>query len=545
LRQRFHAGLNEDMFRSLLWWALALLGQFASLQLIDAGPTLHYQHYKPPSRIIADKDAFFLAFIGVQAVIVVLALARRRGAIWAWLRRAFHPWQLVAIGLVFYLPVAAVSERVSFYAGEFLFAAFLQTLNLATVILAAWSLPASAVAAVGERAERIVGPTDLAPARIDRFAFLAAAWVTLLAGALSFFVYQRHPHITDEVAYLLQARFLASGHLTMPAPPVPEAFDFYLMEFDGARWFPATPPGWPALLAAGVRLGIPWLVNPLLGGLNVLLAYLLLQGLYDRRSARIGVLLLCASPWFIFMAMNFMTHTFTLTCALGAALAVARARATGRVAWGLAAGILIGIGSIIRPLDGLIVGLLLGLWALGLGGQRLRVAAIAALVAGTVLTGALVLPYNRALSGSATTFPLNAYIDEHFGPGRNDYGFGPNRGFGWPLDPNPGHSPVDALINANLNSSSLNAELFGWSTGFLLILFPRRPGIRAALLVPDDHPVRGVDRRGNGGAGDADRRCYRQRTSDGGDWRAMPDGVGQLHPMARRRQVHPLLGDAP
>jgi 4-amino-4-deoxy-L-arabinose transferase-like glycosyltransferase len=241
------------------------------------------------------------------------------------------------------------------------------------------------------------------------------------------------------------------------------------MEIDGTRWFPATPPGWPSLLAVGTQLGVPWLVNPIRGGLNVLLAYLLLQGLYDRRVARIAVLLLCASPWFIFMAMNFMTHTSILTCALGAALAVARARATGKTAWGLAAGALVGIGSIIRPLDGLIVGLLVGLWALGLGGKRLRVTAIAALAAGTILTGALVLPYNRVLTGSATTFPLNAYVDGHFGPGRNDYGFGSNRGFGWPLDPNPGHDLVDALINANLNSFSLNTELFGWSTGSLLL----------------------------------------------------------------------------
>ena len=169
------------------------------------------------------------------------------------------------------------------------------------------------------------------------------------------------------------------------------------------------------------------------------------------------------------MAMNFMTHTLSLTCALAAAVLVLQARRTGAARWAALAGVMLGLGSLIRPLDGLIIAALVGLWALGLGGKRLTLPAIAALGVGTLLTGALVLPYNRALTGDALSFPLNAYVDTHFGMGRNGFGFGPEKGFGWALDPNPGHSPVDALINANLNGHSLNTELFGWSTGSLLL----------------------------------------------------------------------------
>jgi hypothetical protein len=39
---------------------------------------------------------------------------------------------------------------------------------------------------------------------------------------------------------------------------------------------------------------------------------------------------------------------------------------------------------------------------------------------------------------------------------------------GWALDPFPGHSPRDALINASLNTFSINIELFGWSIGSLI-----------------------------------------------------------------------------
>jgi hypothetical protein len=39
---------------------------------------------------------------------------------------------------------------------------------------------------------------------------------------------------------------------------------------------------------------------------------------------------------------------------------------------------------------------------------------------------------------------------------------------GWPIDPNMGHSPLDGLINTNLNAFALNTDLFGWSTGSLI-----------------------------------------------------------------------------
>jgi hypothetical protein len=98
-------------------------------------------------------------------------------------------------------------------------------------------------------------------------------------------------------------------------------------------------------------------------------------------------------------------------------------------------------------------------------------------VFGAVLTGAVVLPYNAMLTGHPTVFPINAYIDKYYGPNRNALGFGPERGLGWAIDAYPGHSPAEAVINANLNITSVNAELFGWSTGSLLfvalILFSR------------------------------------------------------------------------
>jgi hypothetical protein len=465
-------GVDTAALRFWLSCLLALAGELAVLLMIDAGPLLHYQHYRLPGRLAAEGHAWLLLVPAVQLIVVGLALRGRTSAVVSWLRHSFRPWQLVILALVFCAPAAAVSASPSFYAGELVFAALLQLLNLATLALAIVYLPAGLLARLQAGFARLLGGDgEHAVPSLDRFALIVAAWVTVVAAILSILSYQRHPHVTDEVAYLMHARFLANGTITLPAPPVPEAFGFYLMEVKEGQWYAVTPPGWPAALAVGVKLGAPWLINPLLNGINLLLAYLFIWDLAGRRKARFAALLLAASPWFIFMGMNFMTHTLTLFCFLAACVCVGLARRSVRtgvsLVWAAAAGVMIGAGTIVRPLDGVLAGLFVGLWAIGVGGKRLHLASIGVLAVAALLTGALVLPYNAALTGSPLTFPLNAYLDAHYGVGSNDFGFGPNRGFGWPLDPNPGHSPIDGLINANLNTFSLNTELLGWAAGSL------------------------------------------------------------------------------
>ncbi|MBK9314438.1 MAG: hypothetical protein IPM55_09380 [Acidobacteria bacterium] len=469
--------LSSAFFRewrqSGAWLALAIVGQGAALQMIDAGRMIGYQHLRPFSSLF-NSSPVIMAIFALQSILVIGGVLKWRRQILQSLLTLFKPWQLAVIGLAFVLTSATVSRVVSDYLIELPSAALVQSINLFNILLAIRTLPESSLAILKIKIDKLFGaPGEEGPAatlRIDRFALIAAIWVTALAGLLSYFSYERHPHIADEVVYLLHARYFAAGMLTMPAPPVQEAFHIDLMNYEPSRWFSPVPPGWPAMLAAGVLLGIPWLINPLLGGLHVLLAYLLIGELYDRRTARIVVFLLCLSPWHVFMAMNFMTHTFAGVCTLGAAVAIVAARRSGRAVWALPGGIAAAFVGAIRPLEGLIVAGLLGLWAIGIGGKRLKASSIAAFVLGGLLIAGLLLPYNKYLTGSTTKFPIMDYTDKYYGPNSNAMGFGADRGLGWALDPYPGHGPVDALINANLNIFSINIELLGWSAGSILLM---------------------------------------------------------------------------
>lgn len=449
-------------WRPLAWLGLALAGQAAALSLIDAGPRLHYQHY-PAIQALGGANPVALGVVALQTLAVASGLFAARRRLAAWLGGSVSALQLAAAGLMFVATSAAVSEAVTVYLGELVFASAVQTVNLGNALLLGLALPQGLLHRLVERAR--AGLADGG----RRLALGAALWVTVASALVSYAAYEKHPHITDEVAYHHHARFLADGRLSAPAPPVPEAFPLFMMQLDGERWYPVSSPGWPAVLALGFLAGLPWLVNPVLAGVNVVLAHRLLRELYDEKTAAWSALLLAASPWFVLMAINFMTHTATLTLALTAALAVGRVRHTGSIGWAALAGLLAAAVGLFRPLDALVVATLLGLWALGAGGRRLHLPGVAAMALGGAAAGAAVLGYNRLMTGDWLGFPVMRYLNERWGPNANRLGFGPDRGAQWPLDPFPGHAPLDAVVNASLNAFSINVELLGWAAGSLVL----------------------------------------------------------------------------
>jgi hypothetical protein len=352
------------------WFAAAIIGQATALQLIEAGTAIRYQHY-PPIDVMLRSHPWLLATIATQAGIVLIGLAAQVATVPLTPSRELVPGWAPPVG-----PVAVGVHRrdgftVDAVLTELLFAAGVKP-RIATVAMMVLSLPAAPAGSIGRALDRVLGDdsSEVAPSTIwrDPFPWIAALAATCVAAALSLFSYERHPHIPDEVAYLIHARYFAEGMLTMPIPPVAAAFDVGLFIYEPTRWFSSVPPGWPAVLAIGVLAGVPWLVNPVLTGLCVLLTHALFGHLYSRRTTRYATALLAASPWFLFLGMSLMTHILTLACVLVAAVGVVHARRTGRFAWGALAGM--GVGAItVRPLDGFVVGLLIAAWSFGLAAR--------------------------------------------------------------------------------------------------------------------------------------------------------------------------------
>jgi 4-amino-4-deoxy-L-arabinose transferase-like glycosyltransferase len=467
------ASLRGGWMRSALWLVLAIGARVASLSLYQAGPTVTYHHYRiegEPAKLIA-----ILCALALQALFVAWGLRGCWREIGAWLDRNLSEWKRLAIAGAMLVVSAKISQPADRSVGEFVLAITLELVSLANFVLVVRALPSGALARFDAWLDRVLGArakNEPEPGRFDRFALIVAVASLVLAAVLNVFVYERHPHVPDEVVYLLHARYLAAGHLSLPAPPVPAAFDIDLMMLENGRWYCPVPIGWPLALAVGAFFGVPWLVNPLLGGLTIVALYAFVRELASRRTARIVVVLLAASPWFVFLNMSFMTHSWTLLCAVVAALGVARSRRTGSIAWCVLGGAAIGMVALIRPLDGVVLALALGLWSIGLGGARLKIASIATLVISTAAVAAITLPYNAHLTGNPLLFPITHYVDVVYGPGKNDMGFGPEKGLNWGgLDPWPGHTPFQALVNSQFNGFAIDAELFGWSIGSLFLVW--------------------------------------------------------------------------
>jgi hypothetical protein len=367
------------------------------------------------------------------------------------------------------------------------------------------------------------------PARVLLPALTLVSFGLALHVALA--VLEGMPHVQDSVTYLFQAQTLARGALTAPAPPLagPDGSAHFAQEFllvrDG-RWFGKYPPGYPALLAVGVLVGAPWLVNPLLAAATIPLLYALTRTIYTKNTGRrvtgaLAALLLAASPFFLIMSGSLMSHAAELFWTLLFMVAWVRAtrRWAGRVSrpthpratwswatwsWSAAAGAALGLLFLTRQFTAATVGLVFGmgwiapeLWR-ALAGRRRPPASEDAgsevgagdadsvspplprspaplLFLAALLPFLLALPlYQAAVTGDARADPRLLYWPY------DRVGFGPAVGEPenvftltatdppaevWTMDPAQpprGHTPARGLYNLGRNLAALEDSLFGW-----------------------------------------------------------------------------------
>ncbi|MBI1737708.1 MAG: hypothetical protein HYR58_00485, partial [Acidobacteria bacterium] len=280
------------------WAALALAGQACSLQLIAAGENVRPQMFYGWSELLHSWRGVFLVALGVQAVLVAWGVWRYlRPAMAAALRALSFPVLLAVLAVMAYASATIAPEvaqtfvhggfmpRLAMHASKVALGMTMLLVGAANLALAAATLPAEAL----EQLEMRWRARNTA-----RLPWIVALWVVAVSSQLAWVVLERMPHVPDEATYIFQARYLAEGKLFLSAPPNPNAIGIPFMFADGAKWYSVFPAGWAALLAVGVKLGVPWLVNPLLGGLVILLAHALVRRLYDRDIADATALLLGA-----------------------------------------------------------------------------------------------------------------------------------------------------------------------------------------------------------------------------------------------------------
>lgn len=313
------------------------------------------------------------------------------------------------------------------------------------------------------------------PARVTLLlmtvAFGSAAW-----GSMA--IFDRLPHVEDEVAYLFQAKSIAEGTIIAPAPEHPEFFRIPFVIIQDGLWFGKYPLGYPAVLALGVLAGKAWIVNAIAAALCVGLVGLIGRRAYGGWTGALAGALLVTSPFFLLQSSSLMPHVTGLLwalLALGLFLLVRRDRSLFAAA-GL--GAVMGVLFISRPLTAVGIGLPLVLilgWDL-LKDRRWR-PVLGSAAAFLPFLGIYLL-YNHLTTGD----PLRSAYELWWPYDR--IGFGDDVG-------RTGHSPEEALRFARLNLNSLYGILFGWPGRWSIAPFALAAGLAAGEL------ARAVVRRKN------------------------------------------------
>jgi len=311
---------------------------------------------------------------------------------------------------------------------------------------------------------------------------LVALGVSLLfVSWIAYFQYHAEPHIYDASAYLFAAKMYAIGQLSVPLPPATDRFPGpFMVQFNG-HWFGQYAPGTSLTLVPGIWLGVPWLVEPILGTLALLGIGLVAARLYDRRVATLAVVLGTLSPFYSYLAASYLSHAvalFYLVWGLWALVRFAQREAN----WNLPlAAVFFGMAGLTRDLVALLFAAIALLGVLALSWRRLRkdwrrwgVSGAVSVAVALIFVG-ITLRFNASLTGSPWETPRQLFF------AGDHWGFGPGVGFYGQ------HTLAAGFVNLDELLTILAIDLFGWpfylTVAFLAIPFLTRRAVGADWLL--------------------------------------------------------------
>ncbi|MEX2465666.1 MAG: hypothetical protein WD995_02065 [Gemmatimonadota bacterium] len=294
----------------------------------------------------------------------------------------------------------------------------------------------------------------------------------------------------DEMASMIQARYMAQGLLAGPVPPLPEGWLIPNTLIVGEGWVSQYPPSHLAVMAAFVLVGVPGLLGPVLIGVMAALIALTLPRLLPEHpaAARAAALLTALSPLLLFLAGGALSHLTAGAAVAAVAYAALRAR-DGHAGWACLTGAAVGIAVSARPLTGLLLGTVL---PLSIWWPRVRAGALAWGLRRGVATVAGGLPFAAGLAWYHTRL--------FGGPTRWGYvaAFGEDHGLGFHPDPwGYMYGPVEALGFTSADLIAVGVQLLETPlpitavVGCFLLLTPRLPRGGGVLLAWAVVPVLG------------------------------------------------------
>ncbi|HKW01572.1 MAG TPA: glycosyltransferase family 39 protein [Vicinamibacterales bacterium] len=275
-----------------------------------------------------------------------------------------------------------------------------RTFQLAWMLVAAVLVAAPALdRATGRLHARCLRFGRACAERPRAFLIGGAVVVALVTATVGWLVLEHFPNSGDEYCYLYQADTLLAGRLSNTPHPLQPFFETSHIIERGGRLFSVFPPGWPLMLAAGMRVGLPpWTLNPLLSAAMFVLVFWLARRVTgDDATAALASVMLATTNYFLLTGASYFSHTACATLVAGAMIAMLR-MAEGRAWSAAAAGLLAGLAVITRYYTPVLC--LLPLTIVLLRERPWRTEYLWA-IAGALPPIVFMLVYNHTLSGNA------------------------------------------------------------------------------------------------------------------------------------------------
>lgn len=297
---------------------------------------------------------------------------------------------------------------------------------------------------------------------IPRVVLFGALFVFLFTALYNIYVYERVPHVHDEIVYLFQARIFLAGHVFAASPCAPASFDFPHMINNG-KWYSIYPPGFPFLLMIGLLLKAPYLINPFFGALSILIFYLLGKDLYDRRTGILAAVLGSLSPWLLLMSSTMMSHTTSMFFNALFLLLILKSIKRPTFLNGLLAGTAFGAAFLIRPINAAVFASAFLAYLLYHSIRDLprRVKNVAGLAVTGMFFVGILLAYNQLTNGD----PFKMGYVAHYGKSYSVI-------FGRPATQSFDYTPLFGTLQITRNLAAINSYLFGWPLSSLWLMLP-------------------------------------------------------------------------
>jgi hypothetical protein len=195
-----------------------------------------------------------------------------------------------------------------------------------------------------------------------------ALFAFLMSAHFSRVVFERMPHLEDEVAYHFQAQVFARGQLVIDSPSPRMAFwrPFLIdREVNGQEVRSSKyTPGWSMALALGIAMGQGWVINAFFAMLAVALVYRISADIFGRDTGLIASVLVAFSPAALLLNATLMAHTVAFCYGLffiWAYMQIEKGQHVYR--WAIAGGIVLGMMLLTRPASTVAIALPFVAWS--------------------------------------------------------------------------------------------------------------------------------------------------------------------------------------